>query len=95
MEEKKSAALGIASLILGILSVILGCCMWKIGIPCAIMAIVLAAVSMNKNMGGKGLAIAGLVLGIVSLVLVGITVAFGVAFDAYVKKLIGMSFIHF
>ena len=57
MEEKKG--LSIASMVLGIVSIVLFC-IWYISLPCAILAIIFAVIGM-KN-GGKGMAIAGLVL---------------------------------
>ncbi len=62
MEEKKG--LSIASMVLGIVSLVL-CCIVYISVPCALLAIIFAAVGMKK--GGKGMAIAGLVLGIITM----------------------------
>ncbi len=62
--------LAIASLVLGILSIILCCCISVLGIITGIPAIILAVLSKKSN-GGKmsGLAIAGLICGIFGLVL--------------------------
>ena len=62
MEEKKG--LSIASMVLGIVSLVL-CCIVYISVPCALLAIIFAEVGMKK--GGKGMAIAGLVLGIITM----------------------------
>lgn len=62
MEEKKG--LSIASMVLGIISLVL-CCIIYISVPCALLAIIFAAAGMKK--GGKGMAIAGLVLGIITM----------------------------
>lgn len=66
MDENKteSKGLSIASMVLGIISVVL-CCFAYISIPCAILAIIFGIVGMKK--GGKGMGIAGLVLGIITL----------------------------
>lgn len=61
---QESKGLSIASMVLGIISVVLFC-IWYISIPCAILAIIFGIVGMKK--GGRGMGIAGLVLGIVAL----------------------------
>lgn len=68
MNEKKSIGLAVTSMILGIISLLFGCCFWYITIPAAILAVILASVSLSKKMGGTGMAIAGLVTSIISLV---------------------------
>lgn len=60
--------LGIASMICGIVSLI-GCCgLWYIGIPCAIVAIILGIIQIVKN-ESKGMAIAGIICGALGIVL--------------------------
>lgn len=61
---QENKGLSIASMVLGIVSVVLFC-IWYISIPCAILAIIFGIVGMKK--GGKGMGVAGLVLGIVAL----------------------------
>lgn len=61
---QESKGLSIASMVLGIISVVLFC-IWYVSIPCAILAIIFGIVGMKK--GGRGMGIAGLVLGIVAL----------------------------
>ncbi len=68
MNEKKSVGLAVASMVLGIVSLLFGCCFWYVTIPAAVIAVILAAISISKHMGGKGMAISGLVTGIISLV---------------------------
>lgn len=68
MNEKKSVGLAVASMVLGIVSLLFGCCFWYVTIPASIIAVILAAVSISKKMGGKGMAVTGLVTGIISLV---------------------------
>ena len=72
-EEKKG--LSIASMVLGIVSLALWC-FWYLAIPCAILAIIFGIIGRKK--GGKGMATAGLVLGIISLVILIIIMAVGV-----------------
>ena len=61
----------IASLVLGIIAVILFCIAY-ISIPAGILAIIFGAIGKNK--GGRGMAIAGLVLGIIAIALYLLTV---------------------
>lgn len=68
MNEKKSIGLAVASMVLGIVSLLLGCCFWYITLPAALIGVVLAAISLAKHHGGKGMAITGLVTSIISLV---------------------------
>ncbi len=63
--------MSIASMVLGIVAVVFSCCTYWITFPCAIIGIILAALSMKNKMKGKNMAIAGLVMCIVS-------VAFGI-----------------
>ena len=66
---QESKGLSIASMVLGIISVVLFC-IWYISIPCAILAIIFGIIGMKK--GGRGMGIAGLVLGIVALAILAI-----------------------
>lgn len=59
---------GIASMVLGIVALALSCCLYFVSIPCAIISVILAGVSISGKKDGKGMAIAGLVCSIVSLV---------------------------
>ena len=68
-EQNASKGLSVASLILGILSM-LCCC---IGFPFAIIGIILAIVSLVKHKGGKGLAIAGLITSGITMIISVIT----------------------
>ena len=68
MDENKTESKGfsIASMVLGIVSLVLSCFIY-ISVPCAILAIIFGVIGMKK--GGKGMGIAGLVLGIITIVL--------------------------
>ncbi len=68
MNENKKIGLAVASMILGIISLLFGCCFWYVSLPAALVSIALASVSLAKKNDGKGMAIAGLVTSIVSLV---------------------------
>lgn len=71
--------LAIASMILGIVSLVVSCCFYYISLPCAIISVVLAAVSLKGKRGGRGMAIAGLVCAIISLVPAMIMISTGAA----------------
>lgn len=58
--------LSIVSLVLGILSILMGCCC-GIGILMGIGAVVTGGISKSKNMGGAGMAIAGIVTGSIGI----------------------------
>lgn len=80
MEEKKPAGLAIASMVLGIVSFALGGCLTLftggilgfVFIVLSIVGVILGAVALKKVKdgvgGGKGMAIAGIILNILSLI---------------------------
>ena len=74
--KDNSKGLGIAALVLGIIALVLWC-IWYISIPCAILAIIFGAVGRKK--AGKSMAIAGLVMGIITVCLLVIIIVFGVS----------------
>ncbi|MBR6959128.1 MAG: DUF4190 domain-containing protein [Clostridiales bacterium] len=59
--------LAVASLICGILGIVGGCCITYVGVGLGIAAIVMGVVAKKK--GQRGMATAGLILGIISTVL--------------------------
>ena len=63
--------LAIASMVLGICGVVFGCCFYWIAFVLGVIGLILGAVALAKKTRGRGMAIAGLVLSI-------ITIAFGV-----------------
>lgn len=84
--KENSCGLSIASMVLGIIA-LLSCFFWFITIPCSILAIIFSVVGRKK--GGQKMATAGLVLGILALVLflliitAFISFALGLAFSEY------------
>lgn len=67
MEQQNGGkGLSIASMVLGIVSVVL-CCLWYVSLPCAILAIIFGVIGKKRD--GRGMAIAGLVLGIIAVAL--------------------------
>lgn len=58
---------GIASMVCGILAVIMACCMTYLGVTLGIVAIVLGIVQIVKNQK-RGMAIAGIICGAIGLI---------------------------
>ena len=65
-QPKDRRGMAIASLILGIASIVL-CCLWYLSIICAVVGIVLGIMSLKSS--GHGMALAGIICGSVGLVL--------------------------
>lgn len=65
-ENKPNKVFGIISMILGILSVLMGCC-YGSGFLFAVAAVILAIVDKKKNGKFTGMALAGLICGCVGL----------------------------
>lgn len=78
-EPKKPVGLAVASMVLGIVALVLSCCVPYLPIVLALLAVVLGAVSLAKKMGGTGMAVAGLVCGIIGLVPAVIVIVSGAA----------------
>lgn len=78
-EPPKSVGLAVASMVMGILALLLSCCVPYLPILLALLAVVFGAVSLAKKMGGKGMAIAGLVCGIIGLIPAVILIVTGAA----------------
>lgn len=72
VQQTEQKGLSIASMVLGIVSMIL--CIPYLPIPCAILAIIFSIVGRKK--GGRGMAITGMVLGIISLAIYAIMIIF-------------------
>jgi len=71
----------IVSLVFGILSLTLGCCCW-LHIPLGLTAVVTGGFGIhfgNQGRGGKGMAIAGLIMGLISLIAYTVLAIIGVA----------------
>lgn len=79
-EARKGLAVG--ALVTGIASLLL-LWLWFVGIPLALVAIGLGIAALRRTRrgagGGRGMAITGLVLGIVTVVIAGLLVAVGVS----------------
>lgn len=83
--------LSVASMVLGIVSILFCCCFWYISLPCGLVGLILGAIAIKKNNKGKGMAIAGLVLSIVSLALVVVTIVLGGAIWSGIWSSLGIS----
>lgn len=82
--ENKSKGLAIASLVLGILSIVLCCC--GLGVFAAPLSIIFAIIALvSKKCGGKGMAAAGLIISIITIIF---TICCYLAFGEYVKDYI-------
>lgn len=66
--QQQPKGLAIASMVLGIVSLVLFC-IWWISIPAGVIGLILGGVSLATKKGGKGMAIAGLVCSIVGIAL--------------------------
>lgn len=66
MAQNDSKGLSIASMVLGIVSLVLFC-IWFISIPAGVIGLILGGVSLATKKGGKGMAIAGLVCSLVGV----------------------------
>lgn len=67
-QSNGGSGFAIASMILGILSVI-SCCLWWVSVLFAVVGLILAIIAIVKKKDGKAFAIAGLVLAIVALIM--------------------------
>lgn len=72
--EKKGLA--IASMVLGICSIVPGWCIPYLPFVLGLIGVILGGVSLAKKQGGKGMAIAGLVTSIISLAIYVILLVF-------------------
>ncbi len=61
--------LSIASMILGIVSVVFCCCLWYIAIPAGIVGLILGIVGIRKGGEGRGMAIAGIITSSIAIIL--------------------------
>lgn len=71
---KRNYTLGLTSMVLGILSVVFICCCYSITPVLGIASIVLGIISIKKNEDNKGFAIAGIITGIMGIVLAVVTI---------------------
>jgi hypothetical protein len=77
--QKPSTGMAIASMILGIASVVTSC-LWFLSIPAGIVGLVLGIICLKNKQDGKGMAIAGLILSGVGIVAALIVIISAIAF---------------
>ena len=73
-EPKKNNGFAIASLICGIVSIVL-CCIWYLSLPVSIVGLVLGILSLRKTIDGKNMAIVGIVLSSIGIFIAVIAIA--------------------
>lgn len=71
----------IASLVLGIISLVFNCCFWYIAIPCAILAVIFGILGIKAK--EKDMAIAGLITGAITIAMMILIMVFLVSFAIY------------
>jgi len=81
-DDSNAKTLAIVSLVLGILAILMGCCVAFIGIVLGIPGIICGAISLKKKKNGMAIAgiicsIIGIVLGILNIVLAAVLMATG------------------
>ena len=77
-QPTKSSGLAIASMVLGIVSLVLFCIPY-VCFPAGIVGIILGGVSLGTKKGGRGMAIAGLVCSLIAMAVYIILVLSGAA----------------
>lgn len=96
--QPPSQGLAIAALVCGILSLV-GCCLWPVAGPLAIAAIVLGIITHTKAkanpgaVGGKGMAKAGMITGILGLIGAGVMLALGLYMTSMTPEQMEQKFI--
>lgn len=77
-EPKKLIGLSIASMVLGILSIV--CCwIWYLGGFFALVGLVLGIISMVKKCSGKGMAVAGIICSAIGLIISAVMIVIVIA----------------
>lgn len=82
--KNQSNALAILALVCGILGIVFNCCCLPLSIPFGIAALVLALVAPKKENGKlESMALAGLILGIVTIVFFVVSIIFTIFLPAF------------
>ncbi len=68
-QQQPTPGFSIASMVCGILSLVLFCCLWKYDLVLSIPAIALGVIGLKKEENGKGMAVAGIICGAIGLLL--------------------------
>lgn len=85
-----STGMGIISMILGIVALLMSCCVskWWLTLIVAACSIVLGILSIQKNSEGKGMAIAGIVCSCIAVLMGVIVLALGAAFASFIFSML-------
>lgn len=75
-QPQGSSGMAVGSMVLGIISILVVCFIWPVGLILGIIGLILGAVALKKQTPGKGMAIAGLVCSIITVVLTVLTLTF-------------------
>ncbi|MBR3864435.1 MAG: DUF4190 domain-containing protein [Clostridia bacterium] len=86
-QKKERKGLGIAGMVLGIVSMVL-CCAWYIALPCSLIGLILSIVSQKSK--GNGFAVAGIILcsfalAFALLIFLSVVSLFGTFFEEFMK----------
>ena len=79
--------MAIASMVLGIVSIVVSCCYVYSAFVTGIIGRVLGIIALKKQAPGRGMAIAGIVTSIISLVLAIVLLIVGVAAVSYLTNM--------
>ena len=85
--ETQSSGLSIASMVCGICALVFTCCIPYVPQILGILGVIFAGVSLSKHMGGKGMAIAGLVCSLIALAIYAIALITGSSAPATIPTL--------
>ena len=75
-QPQQGKGLAIASMVLGIVSIVLCCCFYYLAFPCGILALIFGIIVIKNKRLGKGMAIAGIITSSVALVFAVLLIAF-------------------
>lgn len=78
-QQDPTPGFSIAALVTGILALLLACCLNKWDLIFALPAIVFGILGLKKEPNGKGMAIAGIVLGAIALIIIIVIIIIAVA----------------
>lgn len=92
--EKKSSGLSIASMVLGIISIVTFC-YFIVSIPCGVLGLIFGIVAKSKGSGGQGMALAGIITSSIGLLITVLfmiyAIAVGQASSSYMTRHQGFS----
>lgn len=88
LQTNQGSGFSIASMVLGIVSIVFSCCLWYIALPCGVVGLVLGVLSLRDKKPGRNTAIAGIVMCIVSLALAVVAIIFAGALSAEMQTIL-------